>query len=442
MQLANGSSVDPSGRRWWLGPTLLMLLGFAFNVIPRPRSWSLMHIHKEDGKVFLHDFLQHGWASTFDRYSGYTHVVPRVLTGLGVTLLPLDLFAIWVGVTTALVKVGMFAVTYPIFRYWLANSSWSLAAASVFLFAPTGQQETLGNYTNLRWYLMAFAVVASFARFKSLAANILLLLAITAAVLTEPLTIVAVPVMIFSVIHARDWSRLLPAVGLGVIAANLFLILEPSDRGNVAGPFYFVVHPVEGLQQLSIRGFAGSEFGLNLSMAAMQRVGIYYGLVGLAVIALLLVVSWGDRSRQSIFGWALIAIAVGALLLTMGFSTPQALSLDEWYAIGHPIRYTTAFSLLFIPGMFSIFSSCTGRRRRFSTANRVISIALLAGLLLALLADFRGDQSKAEGPRWRDSLSTARTECREAGVRSARLEFNPQNAGVDWSSTAPCSSLG
>ena len=69
----------PVWRREPLLTALTVAVGWLFLMVPRPSGWVGEHVHKEDGEVFLTDFLARGWASVFDVYSGYLHVGPRLI---------------------------------------------------------------------------------------------------------------------------------------------------------------------------------------------------------------------------------------------------------------------------------------------------------------------------------------------------------------------------
>lgn len=241
-------------RRWNQILSAVLAIGFLFHVIPRPRAWTLLHLHKEDGLIFLTDFLERGWGSVFEIYSGYTHLLPRILTAVGLSLLPLEWFAVWVGVSVALVKVMIAYLAHGVYRHWVGQGGAALVAASTVLFMPIGQQEVLGNYTNLRWFMVLALVLASLARFSGPWVNSALIGVSLVAVFTEPLTVVALPVLLYSAVTARGWQRAPSVVGAVAVVANLTLVLRPGDRGDVLGVTYFLLNPSETVRQVAIRG--------------------------------------------------------------------------------------------------------------------------------------------------------------------------------------------
>ncbi|WP_203567991.1 hypothetical protein [Aestuariimicrobium ganziense] len=417
--------------------TLTLFVGFVWQLIPRPRVWTVRYLHKEDGLVFLTDFLSYGWTSCFHLYSGYTHLLPRLITAIGVSALPLEFFAVYVAIAAGVVKTLLALFSYHVLRRWEVVRWAALSASAVLLFAPIGSQEVLGNLTNLRWYMIVATVLVALARPPGPWSAVGLGVVMVLAVFSEPLTLVALPVLLYAGWKATRWSRLLPVTSIVLIVVNMTLVVRPSDRGEVLGAGYFVRHPGDAIDQLMIRGMAASEFGQNLSMLSMQVMGRGYALVGLAVVAVLIVMSWGRWAEPAVrLGWVFGALGLIALLATLTQTTAELISLDNWYAVGQPGRYSLAASLLVIPGIMLISSSIfvLGDWRRW------LAVGLVVGLALAVAADFRGDATKAQGPTWPQSLAQAEAAC-HGGTAVARLEFSPQGAATDWASQVACSHL-
>lgn len=69
----------PSQRRVLLG---VVGLGMFFLLLLRLDGSTLLHVQKEDGVVFLADFVHRGWSSLFDPDTGYQHLVPRSIAGV------------------------------------------------------------------------------------------------------------------------------------------------------------------------------------------------------------------------------------------------------------------------------------------------------------------------------------------------------------------------
>ena len=422
----------------------LVAIGLVFQLMPRPNGWTLDHIHKEDGVIFLSDFAHLGWASFFEPYSGYLHLLPRLLTGVG-TLLPIEFFGIWVGITTALVKAAVSLVMYPVMTRWLRSARWGAIAAAAPLISPLASQEVLGNYTNLRWYMALVVFFIAWAAQNGWRANVGLALFGLLAGFTEPLTVLVVPLLLARAWLNRGWGRAPAIIALSAIATHFVFFMTPSSRGDVLGVGYLLSHPANTFQGLMLRGPGASLFGSNLSKAAMQLVGSWFWLAGFAVVIVLalLTVVIVRRQRDSVpglvFSWTLIIWGLVVLSATMSFSTLEALDMGLWYSVGQTSRYALSASEYILPGLIGIASLSVKLRppMPWRIIGASLGASLLAVLPLATAADFPGDKMNYAGPSWTATVQESRRLC-TAGAHEVVVPFTPQGTPVVWTSTLPC----
>ena len=178
------------GREFTIGAraaTVLVSASFVFLCLPRISGWTLSHVHKEDGVIFLHDWVEHGWGSVFELYTGYLHVVPRLTTAFAASLPP-EAFAPVIGVLAAGWRIWLATVSYWAFRSLDWSPKSSAVAASMFVLVPAGQHEVLGNLTNERWFCDAGLVVIALSRLTGLRAALASVTGLLCA-LSDPLAI-------------------------------------------------------------------------------------------------------------------------------------------------------------------------------------------------------------------------------------------------------------
>lgn len=421
----------------------LIAIGLLFQLVPRPNGWTLDHIHKEDGLIFLNDFVHDGWDSIFAPYSGYLHVLPRLLTAIGM-ILPIEFFAVWIGITTAAVKAVISVVMYPVLTRWLGSAKWGAVAAAVPLISPLASQEVLGNYTNLRWYMACVVFYIAWSVHDGWRTNAALALFGLLASFTEPLTVLVVPLLVVRAWVNRGWGKAPSLITLGAIATHFLFFVTPSSRGDVLGVGYLVSHPVYTLQQLMLRGPGASLVGSNVSKAAMQVAGSWFWLAGLAIVIALVVVtvvmvrSAPDSLPTLAFSWIVIIWGLAVLSATMSFSTLEALDMGLWYSVAQTSRYALSGSLYILPGIIGIAS--LGLRRRagyLATPIALLATSLLAMLAVATAADFPGDKWNYAGPTWVATSQESSRLC-TAGALEVEVPYTPQGTPIAWTSLLPC----
>ncbi|RKI65436.1 hypothetical protein D7X55_16425 [Corallococcus sp. AB049A] len=106
------------------------------------------HLWAEDGTVFLADALAHGFGATFLPYAGYLHVVPRLMAW-GLSLLPIEAFALGLALLTLAVDAAVFALIARAGYRWLVSHDGVRVLAAVALCFLPGTWEVMGNLANL-----------------------------------------------------------------------------------------------------------------------------------------------------------------------------------------------------------------------------------------------------------------------------------------------------
>ena len=420
-------SILPSQRRILLG---VIGLGMLFLLLPRLGGSTLLQVHKEDGVVFLADFVDRGWSSVFDPYTGYQHWVPRSIAGVCASG-PAGWFAGCAGFGASLVRVVLAVIALAALTPYARSTAWAVAAATVFVWAPVGQQEALGNLTNLRWFLDAGAVVLLVGVWRRPVLIGLVSLVAIGAAMTDPLAVVIAPLALWRLVVLPGRARIVP--GLFLVATLIhFLVLERSARSSEN---IYLTDPGGAAAQLGVRGLSVPFFGQNGTEVLLHlgvAVAMVAGLAGLAVCAFR--VRW---SPPVALAFVLAAWGVGLLALTLTFTDMVMLGFEPEWRLGDGSRYSVPPGILLTMGTVLVLPWTLERATRVW---RLAVVSVLALMPLAVLADATGDSANTADPTWSAEVSRAREEC-ASGAETARVQMTPADVPLDWSTDLPCAWL-
>lgn len=420
----------------------VVLVGMALLAMPHLHGQVLDHVHKEDGTVFLTDFLRTGWSSVWQSYSGYLHVPARLIAGGCATWAPPETYDVCVGASSIGLR-GVFAlIAMAALAPYARGPHWAIAAGALFVWVPVGQQEALGNVTNLRWFIDAFLVVVLLGCFRGFAAVVVaaLVLVVTPS---DPLVVLLVPLALWRLRTLSGSGRLVPGAFVAGVAA-LAVFLRPGDRG--ADPALFVRRPLEMAEQVLVRGPLVAQFGQNGTEMGLLTVGLPVLLV--ALLLPLAVLGWGAHSADRDLRLLAAGLVGGGVLLVAGtlvFADLDAIGLANWWAVGQASRYSVAPALLI--GMALILLA--GEALTGSVLARGLAVASLALLATAYASDWPGDPANTKGPLWADTVAEARTSCETRPADPDRprrgptvtVPVTPQGVSIPWTATLPCSWL-
>ncbi|HMT33263.1 MAG TPA: hypothetical protein PKA99_11600 [Dermatophilaceae bacterium] len=430
----------PVWRREPLLTALTVAVGWLFLMVPRPSGWVGEHVHKEDGEVFLTDFLARGWASVFDVYSGYLHVGPRLIVGGCASALPPEAFA---GCVTASVngfRAFMAVLVAAALAAYLGRDRLALVAGAGMVLLPAGQMEILGNVTNMRWILVASATILLLARLDTWASALVGSAVLGLAALSDPLALALVPVALLRVLTWRGVGRLAPGVFLAA-AAGQAVMMRTGDRQTTPGAA-LLGDPVHGIQQVVVRWGAGW-FGIT-PVQVLCRLGTALAatvVIAAAVVLLLLVARRVGLTRDEGHLVLLLgAASVAFLMAALAFADLSLLSLGNWWTVADSARYSTLAGVLWFPVVVIVAARCWDLRRSVRWSGPA---ALILGLsiVVGVLADARGDTWNTNGPTWPATVAEARASCDATG-QDPTVSVTPVDVAQPWTAQLTCRWLG
>lgn len=433
---------DPGARRAFL---VVLVLGAVMLLVPRPWGWTGNYLFAEDGQVFLTQTLQHWWGTLFQTYAGYLHLVPRLLSLGCAGLAGPDGYAVCVDVGSVLVKALVAVVAFPVLAAYARSWRWGVLAAATVLFLPTGQQEVLGNLTNLRWFLLVgafFAVIALFqnGRLAWSAATLALL-----AALSDPMPMLLAPIALWRLVSARHnrsgWSERLPSLalllGVAIHLVNVNLTERNAvGRGTLADLFDV---PSQTIANLLVRGPLATQVGMTLTQDLL-RVSVPFALAALVVSAALVFVAWRARREAPLTVAMATTLALfGMAFLFVTFAFPASyIALPDIWSPSQPARYATLAGLFLTPAAVLLMSVAWHSARHPRVA-RIVVAAMTTSLALAYLGDFGGDARHSSGDTWAELVTEARTQCGQ-GIDPAVVHNVPAYEG--WTTRIACDWLG
>lgn len=422
-----------------LGVTAIVMFSLAaLLLVPQTSGWSLLHAHKEDGEIFLADALNRGPATLFDTYSGYLHLGPRLVAEVA-SALPLEYATILIGVLTAAVRgvVGVLA-THAVAPY-APSLAWARVAGAIVVAAPVGMQESLGNLTNLRWFLVTGAVLAVWGVFDRWGWALAAALVAGLAAMSDPLAILVVPAALLRLGSLRPGWRMLPSATLLMSVLLHAAWLQPGAREpNLGGWFR---SPVAHGQQLWVRAVTEAQFGQSGSEVLILVGTVWLAVAAGALVPVLCILAARVSSDPGAVTFAVSLLVMSLLLVaaTLTFADLAALDLAEWFSVGQASRYAVIPSALGGAALVLLTARLwTGGSRPL----RLIGGASLALLALAVAADLPGDAHNSSGPRWAASLATARVSCvGEPNAREVVIRLTPDTVPRRWEMRTTCGAV-
>jgi len=268
----------------------------------RPDALSVPQFFAEDGRIFFHDQFLFGALEALQiPYGGYLLFIPRIVAMLG-SLFPVSAApAIYNGAALLLAALSCAVFCLPAFRS-IIRSDLLRFAVCVVAIAALDTGELVGTITQIQWYLQFAAILLLFysARPKAaprLAAGIALALLLLVLALSVPMLVLAVPVALWIILHARGTARLPAFALLAGIAIQMVIYAGAGiARGqNSLFNFHHLLGPTA--VYLAFRAVLSSIIGRPRAMVMCARGTFVPSLLIGAVVLLWLAWIWWKIDR-------------------------------------------------------------------------------------------------------------------------------------------------
>ncbi|MCE7001914.1 hypothetical protein LWC34_03545 [Kibdelosporangium philippinense] len=333
----------------------------------------------EDGAVFLSDTRAYGLGSVVAEYSGYGHLVPRLLALIG-SWLPLGYYALFTVLASSIV-VGLLAwYVFTAAKRVTSSSVWAFIAAIALVLTPAYRAEALGNLANLQWFLMPAALWAIVDPHRTHVAAILIA---AAAATTSPLSILLLPALL--IIHGRTAWRTPVAAALAAGLAYQAIV-------RLIG-----MHSVANPAPRSPGAYVGMVFDILKQASSTPWAPLVAGAILIAVILSAWFIGARKDARAAAF---VVTSALFVAVPTVLNGSPQ------------PRYIACGFVIL-------IWAACLAA----PALQRIHAIVLATVLVVSALVTFPADPYRLSGPSWTSETNSACT----TGTRE--VELSPEGWG-------------
>ncbi|GAA1061036.1 hypothetical protein [Agromyces bracchium] len=390
----------------------------------------------EDGAFFLGDALAADPLGVLlQPYQGYLHLVPRMIAGVTVAVVPVEGYAIAMTVGSCLVVGAVSAIVFACARSVVAWLPARVALGALTFLAPAVGWEVVGNAANLHWYALWLAPWLLLAAPRRRSTAILLGVVGLAAALTEIQMLLFLPLLAW---RFRDPNRLIVGAGvlLGSAAQVVALLLSPRDPGAEGSPPF-----LSTVQGYLYHAPMEAVFPSRQWKAAWV---LHFGWWGAALVLLpflvaLVWVLWRGLAVERIAGAALAAGSVVA------WSAAYVLNSNPDYFFSlvpvdvavniHLTRYGVVPSL-FLLAVVVLATSVSWR----AGVLRRTAVAVLVAVLIATVVGALVPQPSARGagPDWASAIPAARAAC---AADSAPDRTAVAIAPDGWAVEVPCDRL-
>lgn len=392
---------------------------------------SLTSLWAEDGPIFLHGALSQGFFDAVSStYAEYLVVVPRLIAEVG-AVVPLRIAPEAMNVTAVLV-VSLAGLTV-----WAASAAhvrdpWlrGLLVALTVL-CPVASLEAVASATYVSWYLTFAAFWVLLWRPTTTWGAALGALLVLLTGLSTPTLFFFIPLAALRAIAIRDRRDAL-IVGAMALALAIQLPTTLLSTEYVPGREW-----TDNIWKVLVqRVVDGSALGLDL-VGSIWEQWQWAPLIAIAVGVVLYLLVVGARASSGRL-LAAIAIATGVVMF-LASSYERALGNAMIWPLnsytGQGGRYAIVPCLLIISAAFVLVEANTGsaRRRRWLAA----ATAVVLAISLVTSFDVRSGIGRKMSPSWRQSLSTATTECETQPVTEATIPVLPPS----WTMAVPCDRL-
>jgi hypothetical protein len=412
--LAPTSSIT---RRKVLFATLAVIAGTLLSLGRTTGAGALNTIMIEDGPLFLSDAVSKGfWSSVTESYSGYYHLVPRLLAQFN-ALFPADwaapLFAIEAALVTSLLALMVYTASAGIFN----NTISRVLVSAPMILMPLAQDDLYNCVATLRWQLMYAVFWAVLWVSPSRIGRIIGPLVVFLAAFSDNAVWVFVPLVLLRLWARRDRGALLHLVFLvaGALASAITVLSGVTNRGTEPR-----IDPIWAAQAYFLRPVPQLIVGVR--WATLRPGHTLTGLLPVAVawaaFAVIVFLAWRKVTKPH---WPLAIVAMASSVALYFFCT---------MAVGQAVaRYSAPTALLVLTALVALMQPPRRWPLYVFTAFFAVVIAF----------NYRMDGGRTDGPLWSDELAKARVACAQPGTSYASLQVSP--IYVYWGASLPCTYL-
>jgi hypothetical protein len=366
-----------------------------------PPLWD--SLFTEDGKVFLSQALsQHFLDSLATSYLGYLHTAPRFVA-LVATWFPLEDAPLVISLITTAAVALVCVYVFEASAAWIASPPLRAVLALAVAFAPVTAWEIQGSLSNLHYFLIYGSFWAVICPWRSLPWLTASTLVVGAAVLSNPLCGLLLPIALAFAIRTRERRAWIPP-GVIVLGVAVQLLLRDEAAKSFGGTHYAAI-PRIFAERVTSSLLVGDRY---LKDVFGEATGSPFAWGSLALVALVVAIGlWRLPGRRRWLAGASVTLSVAYFVISVvGRGTLVLYPSKPWLLAS--TRY------IYLPVLFLLTAVVAVADRGPSEARRRLPWRELAvgGLVLAtIVASYRAPHRSEGSPRWTPALGQASRAC-------------------------------
>jgi hypothetical protein len=381
-------------------------------VLARVSNWDVLWA--EDGPVFFAGATSpQPLLSIIEPYSGYIHVVPRLTALLLAGTVPVGSMAIAYTVAAAILTAALACFVYAVSRNRIRSRTISLILWFEFVSVSLAGGEVVGSLANLHWYFTAAAIWALLSRRLPRALDVVSTIVVVAAILSDGLCLLLLPLIIARLVLLEEPRRLgfARAVVVAYLIQGISIVVAPflGSRRTISG---HISTPIHMLHLYIDRVVLGGTLGVRGTVSLLGTFDFAWIIAGLMFVGLAVLIGLRGRGRTITFvalGYSLLVFVVCWLPMSSGFD-PASLGTGDRYSVV-PIIMLSAFAAFALDGWIPRMARRSGVR---------LLTAAWAVILLALFViDFHVWDVRSNTEAFSKAVAHAESFCRTDAPQAA-----------------------
>ncbi|MGK3958319.1 hypothetical protein ACLKOZ_19250 [Arthrobacter sp. R4] len=395
----------------------------------------------EDAAVFLRETVSLGsFRSIPEPYSGYLHVVPRVISGVAYNVAPIDYYGTMMSLLSCMVVAGISVAVFFLSRALVQPWPLRLMLAIIPGFLPVGPLEVLGNAANLHWFLLFLSPWLLLYEPSRLYAKALLLVAALATATSEIITGLFLPLAIWAIFWRKNfWA---PAGLILGVALQLLVTSAVPRYGTPVPQQEESIEPLSVLYGFVLQGIGSLwESDHRTVASAIVAFGGFAMVIPVLLVAgvlcyILIFGRWRWKITAAYAFGAAVACWTAAIVVNAQPAFEYAdFTVDDWLGRFYFFRYAAAPSM-FLLTLAPIACLVVAERSKGRWKPGLAAPALMLAFLL--INYLPPTTTRQVGPTWNMGVDAARAACVSDNTLSA-ASVHAAPAGWHWE--APCTLL-
>jgi len=341
----------------------LHFIVFGILLARRPEAVIKAQFWAEDGAIFFADQMRVGfWHAVLLPYSGYLHVVPRILAALLSGLRIFALPAAYGACSLPIAALCCAAFSWPRFRVFVSSDALRFVCCLVMASALPAGGELIGSITNLQWFLAPLAMLIAFSgepfsKGKVMPLATIVLMALIG--LSTPGLFVVLPLFLWQVATKRGWVRWNSVAIVLALAVEIFEVIHTHAGGNKPHWKFssiLISTFVAAISKCILTPMLGAPILVQNSTRAMVAMFLLVLLIALPLLVMFVMTLPDWRRRMLVLCATYIGVAsLAAVLGGRNMADSYLVPLDLAHLQGERYFFLGSCMVLFIAALAADF---------------------------------------------------------------------------------------